>query len=85
MGIEVEKPSIYQEVGTTEGRILLHKFVVLEFLFEDLVGIIAQVIYFWDFVNKINSQYMHKSMCECTRETRVKFIDQMNVEWLIQN
>jgi len=47
------------------------------------VGIIAQLIYFCDFVNKINKQYMHKSMCEYIRGNKVKFTDQ--AEWLIQN
>ena len=44
------------------------------------VRIIAQIIYFCDFVNKINNQYMHKSMCECIRENKVKLIDQKNAE-----
>lgn len=50
------------------------------------VGITAKIIYSsCDFVNKINKQCMHKSMCECIRENKVKFIDQKNAEWLIQN
>ena len=48
------------------------------------VGIYAQIIYFCDFLNKINKQYMLKSICEC-RENQVKLTNQMNENFLIQN
>ena len=57
------------------------KQILWQMMFNSL-DIITQIIYICDFVNKINNAQIYVWMY---KKNKVKFIDQMNAQWLTQN